>query len=489
MARQTPVNAGFTIVNGSGTGTNGNRIDVWMEYQLGQQRMLENVTPITVYFYAALAEGKQSSTALDYGMDSALKVDGELGTGVTNKGYYFTDSSYVNFLGSFSGDIYHDADGTKLLSLEGSFTTRSAYISGGAVSARVELPQIAKASTLGATDGDIGKTSVIAVSVKSSSYCHSIAYEFGALSGYISADGQHSDKEVRFTNTAIAFAIPESFYYEIPDAPTGICTLTCRTYEGETAIGDPQTARFTVTAPESACGPLLTGTAEDVHAATLALTGDKGVLILGCSTAKCVLEAQGVKGASIVQMRIDGEPVTENTVLLAQVQRRPVFWVQDSRGYTAQFIPAVTVLAYVPLTNNAAVSRDDPTSGNATVSLNGSFYDGSFGVAHNALTVCYRVNGGEAVEVQPQLNVDGGIYTGSFRIAGLDYDRSHRLELTVSDCLMQASQSLSVQKGMPVFDWGEHDFCFHVPVQLPQLQIGNQSLEELIRKIIREEEV
>ena len=29
MARQTPVNPGFTIVSGAGTGSNGDRIDVW----------------------------------------------------------------------------------------------------------------------------------------------------------------------------------------------------------------------------------------------------------------------------------------------------------------------------------------------------------------------------------------------------------------------------------------------------------------------------
>ena len=35
MARTTPVHSGYTIINGVGSGTNGGRIDVWVEYKLG----------------------------------------------------------------------------------------------------------------------------------------------------------------------------------------------------------------------------------------------------------------------------------------------------------------------------------------------------------------------------------------------------------------------------------------------------------------------
>ena len=54
MARTVPVHTGYTIVNGTGTGPNGHRIDVWVEYLLGQAEMAGNCTPITAYFSAAL---------------------------------------------------------------------------------------------------------------------------------------------------------------------------------------------------------------------------------------------------------------------------------------------------------------------------------------------------------------------------------------------------------------------------------------------------
>lgn len=483
MARQTPVNAGFTIVNGAGTGANGGRIDVWMEYLLGEPNILENCTPVTVYFYAALAAGQHSGTALNYGMDSALKVDGMLGTGVSNGGYYFTDPDYINELGSFSANIYHQEDGTKQLTLEGSFSTRSSYISGGIVSAKVEIPPIARASTLTATDGKIQEYSVVDILVKNVDYSHSIAYSFGELSGFITADGQVSDTEEIFQKSQVLFQIPEDFYYEIPDAPTGQCVLTCITYHENVPVGQPQTAFFTVTAAEAACGPLLSGAAEDVNAITLALTGDASVLIPGFSHVACELDPMVRKGAEIVQMQVNGIRVEENTVVVENMTQKPQFLVMDSRGYLAMLAPPMTMLPYIPVTNNATVSRDDPTSGNVTVSLNGTFYNSSFGQADNALRVAYVYNG-DLVEVQPQLQFENGVYTGSFVISGLDYTRTHRLDILVGDCLMDTSRTLTVQKGVPVFDWGEADFAFHVPVSMPQLRIGNMTLAEYIRQVM-----
>ena len=469
MARTTPVHAGFTIVNGNGTGINGNRIDVWAEYKLGTQNPSGNYTPITVYFYAALRSGYQSSTALDRGLDSALKVDGKAGIGVQNGAYSFESVNNINALGSFTGNISHNAIGTKTVSIQGSFTTESSYISGGSVSASLVLPAIPRASTLGATDADIGKTSVIAVSVKSAGYTHSIHYSFGNLSGYITADGKTSATQVKLSATSIPFTVPDSFYAQIPNSKTGICTLTCRTYSGNTQIGTDQTASFTLTAPEDICKPFISGHEEDVNPVTLALTGDKTVLIKDFSTAHCTMEVQPQKSASIVQTRIGDTLTTSDSLDIAFTQQIPVFYAKDSRGYETHFTPQASLLAYTALTNNASVSRDDPTSGHATVLLQGSYYAGSFGAADNTISVSYSLNGSQPISVQPQLHFENGMYVGSFSISGLDYTSEHSLQLTVSDRLGSVTKVLSVHKGVPVFDWGETDFVFHVPVQIPQL--------------------
>ncbi len=142
MARTTPVNSGYTIINGQGTGANGNRIDVWVEYKVGAGNVVSNSTPFTAYFYTALNPSYTSTTENTAGLNSTFRVDGKTGTGVTNGAYNFTSSSKVNFLGSYSGNIPHGADGSKSVSIVGSFTTLSSYISGGNISATTALPKI-----------------------------------------------------------------------------------------------------------------------------------------------------------------------------------------------------------------------------------------------------------------------------------------------------------------------------------------------------------
>ena len=50
----------------------------------------------------------------------------------------------------------------------------------------------------------------------------------------------------------------------------------------------------------------------------------------------------------------------------------------------------------------------------------------------------------------------------------LDYLQAHILETEVSDSLMTVQKSVTVRQGIPVFDWGQKDFVFHVPVDCEQ---------------------
>lgn len=159
MARTTPINSGYTVVDtGVGTGTNGDRIDVWVEYHIGEANVGENYTPFTAYFYAALKTGQTSSTAYVNGLAATFTVDGNAGTGWVNIGYDFTvpgapcvastavddDGVTRNYLGKFSGNIYHDEEGKKSVTIAGSFTTQSSYISGGNIEITIALPDIAR---------------------------------------------------------------------------------------------------------------------------------------------------------------------------------------------------------------------------------------------------------------------------------------------------------------------------------------------------------
>lgn len=362
--------------------------------------------------------------------------------------------------------ISHNTDGSKELSVAFSIDMAKAPYTPGPISVTgksITLTPIPRASTIGATDANIGATSMIAVNRKSSGYTHSIAYTFGALSGYITASGGVSTTESKFTNTSIAFNVPTSFYAQIPNAKSGTCTLTIKTYSGTTRIGDAQTCTFTSTAAEANCKPTVSGVVVDSNDVTKALTGDDSKLVRYYSTALCTITATAKNSATIRSKTIGGTAVSGTTRSIPNVESgNVVFEAKDSRGYSASDTVNATMVSYVKLTNNATGTRTDPTSGNATLTIKGNYYNGSFGAVDNALEIKYRIGDGEYVTVTP--TISGNTYTAEAYLSGLDYTQAYKLDVVVTDKLEIVAKNVTIGKGIPVFDWGDNDMDIHVPL-------------------------
>lgn len=357
--------------------------------------------------------------------------------------------------------IPHAEDGTGSVTVQ---TWMDTAISAGEVELKkaLTLTPIARASTIGAADAFVESTAIVAVNRKSEHYAHSVAFSFGELSGYLDGEGNISETEVIHTGTSIPFIIPASFYAQIPDKPSGVCTLTCRTYYGTQQVGDDQTATFTVTANPSLCAPVVSGTAVDVNPNTIALTGSADTLIRYYSRVLCTVTAEARNGASIVSKSINGSEV-ENSLEIPNAETGTfVLSAIDSRGYPASVTVSKTLIPYFGRTVKAAIQRTDPTGGEALLSVSGEFYPGSLGAADNALQVSYELTPGEAVQVP--VTVTGEDYQGSILVSGLDYTRSYHIPVTAADKLGGETQTVTVKPGIPVFHWGQKDFAFHVPV-------------------------
>lgn len=334
---------------------------------------------------------------------------------------------------------------------------------------QIQLTQLPRASAIGASDGDIGSASVLAITCRLPDAVHTVKYQFGSLSGYVTADGYQTDSPAQSRDFRL-FHIPESFYGEIPDAPSGVCTLICTTWQGGTQIGEPQSTRFRVTAPEHLCRPAVTGTVEDVDTATVSLTGNDQVVVRYKSDMRCILAAEPKNGASLVSTSVNGQAVTGETVLENFEGGDIVFTARDSRGYTATYTIPPDVVPYVILTCNAQVKRTDPTSGNVALTVSGNCFGGSFGVWANELYIDVQTDGGAWQRI-PATRV-GDSYTVHYTLTGLDYLRRHTVVVRATDLLANVSKSVTVDKGIPLFDWGEHDFTFHIPVDLQAGLVG-----------------
>ena len=363
---------------------------------------------------------------------------------------------------TFAQKVYHADNGELTVPISATGAIPGTSLEWTSLEDDVQLDTIARASTIAATDANIGATSMIAVNVRSSSFTHTIRYQFGSLSGYIDEDGAVTDHEVKHTATYIPFIVPEDFYGVIPGSRSGKCVLTCKTYSDDNFIGE-STCTFTASTQGSECTPYVTGTVEDINEKTLAVTGNKNVLVQYMSTALCTITAEARHGAYISETMINNVDVddTQKTIEGVEISKF-VFYAQDSRGYTTSVTVWKSFVPYIRLTCNASVRRTDPTSGRAVLTVKGNYFNGSFGAENNELTVTYSVNGGTPVEVDATIN--GNSYTASVEITGLDYQQSHDIVVDVRDKLVSVPKPCTVNKGLPVFDWGENDFRFNVPV-------------------------
>lgn len=377
----------------------------------------------------------------------------------------YTEDKFPAAKGS-TGDsieIIHEADGSK--SIECSIKT--AIYNGVMYESKAtwEMDAIPQASTVLATDCYIGSTSVVLVDRKSSQYTHTIGFCTPDLEGYLCADGSLSQDQVQLSSTSIPFLVPLHLYNRIPDKRTIECKFVCTTYAGQTQIGDPQECKFLASCREEDCIPYVSGEVQDCNDVTAELTGDRqNAVVRFFSTPGCEIHTEEKNGADITYKQVNGIEIPGEHIEIPNVETGVfVFSATDSRGYTGSATVEMNLIPYVKLTAVATAKRLGPTSNTVTLTVEGKCFWGNFGALENDLQVCY-VQGGKETELKATPTEDGYIAQGT--VEGLSYERSHSLQVVVRDMLMEVPAKASVNPGVPVFDWGEKDFAFHVPVTL-----------------------
>lgn len=454
-------------LSGSFTGTTANQYITPKIVWSATQSLTGNTSTITARLY--YAKSSLSSTATGGYGAFKITIDGQ-SQSFSNVYVVLEPGGGDKLVATFTATVSHNADGTKRPSVSATGYISGTTLTSTSLSSTITLDTIPRASSISCTTANIESNPTISISRASTSFTHTITYAFGTLTGTIAT---------KTSATSItSWAIPSSFYGQIPNAKTGRGTLTCTTYSGNTAVGT-STCDLDVTTDEAKCKPTVSGTVEDTNAATIALTGDKNILVRYCSTALCTIAVTLNKNAGSIKAKtINNVSVSGTTRTIQNVETGVFdFWAKDSREYPGTDKEVKTLVLYEKLTNNAAVQRTDPTSGNASLTIEGNYFNGSFGAASNALTVKYRQGSGSYVTVTP--TISGNKYTATVPLSGLDYTQSFTYEVIVADKLSTVSKKLTLQKGIPVFDWGESDFAFNVPVKIDgTLTIGGQTITE-----------
>lgn len=368
------------------------------------------------------------------------RYNGQIATGSLTLSHN-SDGS-LSFTASLGAELYTNYNGVPNLTGSGSFT----------------LDTIPRASGISVSTAAVGSNPTFTISKASSSFTHTLKYTFGSLSGTIVSKTTAS--------TYNGWTIPTTFYSELSKS-SGAGTITCETYNGSTLVGS-KNATFTVLVPDSS-KPTLNPVVKDTNSTTIALTGSDSILVRYASTASITTGAAAQNGATLKSQKI----VCGNTTINAasgtvQNIETPTITVSatDSRDMSNSKTITASWIPYVRLTCNLDTIQADAT-GNVNFDVKGAYYVGGFGAATNTLTVQYRykTSGGSYSNWQTvSASASDNAYTATVSLSGLDYRAKYIFQARAIDKIATISSQEVPAKTTPIFDWGENDFKFNVPV-------------------------
>ena len=329
------------------------------------------------------------------------------------------------------------------------------------------------------SNGVIGQVATISTEGSSTSGTgtYSIEYEFGSLTGVIKDN-------ISPTNvpTTISWTIPTSFYNEIPDTTSKTGKLISYfTFLGKKEVNS--TSTFIAKIPDGDV-PTITASVVTTDALSSQLSGNTSTIINGVSNVKVTMSATPTQGSTIVNQyfyyqRNYYPMMIQNTKTLTGGYNGIFeFGAIDTRNRTGSKIVSLTAIDYkrpsISL-NNVSIS----TSGVATISVSGTWFNGSFGATANTLTVQYRYKSssssswGSWTTITNVTKNSDGTYSATASKSGLSYNNTYNFEARVTDKINTVSSKEYSGKSLPVFDWSKDDFNFNVPVYITQYYSNN----------------
>nr|DAG35651.1 MAG TPA: protein of unknown function DUF859 [Caudoviricetes sp.] len=437
-------------------------------YTVGQYDVVANTTPVSMSLslhHAGLSVGA--------GTDDCALTIGSQTYKWTGPDIYSSGAGTVS-LGSHKFTVPHNADGTWSGKIGASYRLNinygGTYIGTISGDQTITLPTIPRASTVSATDANIGSVSSIYINAKSSAFSHGLLVTFGDLSFYLNGDGSIASSYVTFTQRTVPFRLPDSFYAQIPNAATGKVTLTLWTHTDKDHYFDPETTTFTATAAAALCAPTVSATCQDANEKTLALTGNADALVRYASTASGSLSVAARNSASIKRITVAGRevPLNATSYSITNVETNKVtVTATDSRGYSTTQTIEKTLVPYVQLTCNILrANRPVPSSNEAQIEVSGQYFAGNFGAADNTLALKYQNPSGDWVAVTPTIDTAKNTYTASITVPDLDYRQAFSIPVQAEDKLFTATNTAQIMAGVPSFYWTKEFFQLNVPLRL-----------------------
>lgn len=460
-----------------------NTTNTYIKYRLVVDLLSQDINANTSTINVQLQAWRTNTGYTTYGTGtSSVNVEGSQHNQGISSSQTITYNSYT-VLYNANHTISHNADGTKSPNIGGYFIINS-IVNGGWNYFSFALPTIPRASTVSATDANIEATTSINIGRYSTSFTHTLEYAFGSLTGTIATG----------VETSYGWTVPSSFYAQIPNALSGTCTVTCKTYNGATLIGTSQTT-FAANVNQTTNKPDVSATIVDSNSTTVALTGDSSKFVKYISNAQFSITATAKNSSTITSRSIvcGGLSSTSASGTLTGVESGTfVVSATDSRSIPNSATYNKALVEYVNLSINTNLYRTQPTNNQIGITYSGNYFNGSFGAQANTLTVKYRYREAGTstwssyTTITP--TISGSTYSGSQNLSQtFDYTRSYEFEVVAIDKVYTSGviSAKNVSQGIPVFNWDRTSFKTNVATTVPALTATTiNGGDAIIRKYI-----
>ena len=343
-------------------------------------------------------------------------------------------------------------------------TMEGTYVSGSATVTMDVIPRFA--GMVSATDfTDEGNLTI--------TYSNPAGNAVELLQACISLTGSNADvpyRDIPKTGTKYTFSLTESERNTLRAASPNSGTLTVYVYIRSQIGGSTQTDGVACRMSIVNANPVVSFAVLDTNSATTALTGSSSILVALYSKAKVTINATAKKYATIKTKKVTHGAASLSGDSTLSVTNNPIIiTVTDSRGNQTVQTATNTIVPYIDPT--CTIGNNIPeTDGSFALEVTGLFYNGRIGATTNTLEVQYRykVRGGSYSDWFAFENIDKGTvgYAARANLTGLDYQTAYVFQARAIDKINTngVASAEKVVISEPVFDWGQNDFNFNVPV-------------------------
>lgn len=391
-------------------------------------------------------------------------------------------------LASGSTTVSHNKDGSKTVSVSASYSSAaSAYYlpSSGSTSGSLTLTKIPRASKIDAFTGStVDGTFNVTYTKSVSTYTDKLRISIPNVKALMTID-YTSGKSFNLDSTSL-----EYIYSNYTTTQTVQLGAVMETYNGTTKIGESSEYKIDVSIN---CPPTINGVALTETGLTgagisntdcVALIGKKSIKVTATAQHHASIKLIQVQNGNVTKSVSDSSTATLGFDNLSSASF--VVTVTDSRGFTVSKTVTGTYYDYFkPTIQSLAVARPTDTANTATISGNGTFWNGTIGTKANTIT--YKITDDASVSDKIP-TISNRSWSISEAVSNAPYQSSFHFTVTIKDVFGQSeTRQITLPSTAPVVWIGKKTVRINGTIKLLVNNVM-QSINSIVTRFLKIEE-